>query len=190
MTRELGSSRPILTGRGISTTGIAAVPRSARRGLRRRRPHPTYVCGPGGAAGDLHPERGRIGVAPELQLGRGRCEPSSRRPSLHRANVGLWPDVITRPAQAQHAAQAAVKSHAQGEMTLPPLPPIELPFIRKEPRPRLQRMHQGWSESWDPPRRCRSRCRRRSERPASVPPASAPDSTRIPLPRRLEICDT
>src|SRR5882762_6084968 len=38
-------------------------------------------------------------------------------------------------------------------------------------------MHQGWSESWDPPRRCRSRCRRRSERPASVPPASAPDST-------------
>jgi len=50
---------------------------------------------------------------------------------------------LTRPAQAQHAAQAAVKSHAQGEMTLPPLPPIELPFIRKEPRPRLQRMHQG-----------------------------------------------
>src|SRR5882762_2992431 len=62
-------------------------------------------------------------------------------------------------------------------MTLPPLPPIELPFIRKEPRPRLQRMHQGWSESWDPPRRCRSRCRRRSERSAPVPPASAPDST-------------
>ena len=45
---------------------------------------------------------------------------------------------LTRPAQAQHAAQAAVKSHAQGEMTLPSLPQIELPFIRKEPPPALQ----------------------------------------------------
>jgi type IV secretion system protein VirB10 len=42
---------------------------------------------------------------------------------------------LTRPAQAQHAAQAAVKSKAQAEMTLPPLPPITSPFARKEPSP-------------------------------------------------------
>ena len=39
---------------------------------------------------------------------------------------------LTRPAQAQHAAQAAVKSKAQAEMTLPPLPPITSPFVRKD----------------------------------------------------------
>ena len=39
---------------------------------------------------------------------------------------------LTKPAQAQHAAQAAVKSRAQGEMTLPPLPPIASPFARKD----------------------------------------------------------
>jgi type IV secretion system protein VirB10 len=42
---------------------------------------------------------------------------------------------LTRPAQAQHAAQAAVKSKAQGEMTLPPLPPITSPFIRNASPP-------------------------------------------------------
>ena len=36
---------------------------------------------------------------------------------------------------ASSGSAPAVKSHAQGEMTLPPLPPIELPFIRKEPPP-------------------------------------------------------
>src|SRR5882762_10732183 len=40
---------------------------------------------------------------------------------------------LTRPAQAQHAAQAAVKSHAQGEMTLPPLGPITSPSVRQSP---------------------------------------------------------
>jgi len=39
---------------------------------------------------------------------------------------------LTRPAQAQHAAQAAVKSKAQAEMTLPPLPPITSPFARRD----------------------------------------------------------
>jgi type IV secretion system protein VirB10 len=42
---------------------------------------------------------------------------------------------LTRPAQAQHAAQAAVKSKAQAEMTLPPLPPIASPFVRKDASP-------------------------------------------------------
>jgi|HubBroStandDraft_3_1064219.scaffolds.fasta_scaffold02633_3 type IV secretion system protein VirB10 len=39
---------------------------------------------------------------------------------------------LTRPAQAHQAAQAAAKSRAQGEMTLPPLGPIESPFARKD----------------------------------------------------------
>ncbi len=38
---------------------------------------------------------------------------------------------LTRPAQAHQAAQAAAKSHAQGEMALPSLGPIEAPFARK-----------------------------------------------------------
>ena len=42
---------------------------------------------------------------------------------------------LTRSAQAQHAAQAAVKSRAQAEMTLPPLPPITSPFVRKDASP-------------------------------------------------------
>src|SRR5207302_4113478 len=41
---------------------------------------------------------------------------------------------LTRPAQAQHAAQAAVKSRAQGEMALPRLPPIAAPLVAKEPQ--------------------------------------------------------
>jgi len=84
---------------------------------------------------------------------------------------------LTRPAQAQHAAQAAVKSHAQAEMTLPPLPPMESPFVRKEPRPRLHRTHQRWSASWDPPRPCRSALATPIGTPALVPPAGAPGST-------------
>jgi type IV secretion system protein VirB10 len=42
---------------------------------------------------------------------------------------------LNRPVQAQHAAQAAAKTRAQGEMALPPLGPIESPFVRKEPAP-------------------------------------------------------
>lgn len=40
---------------------------------------------------------------------------------------------LTRPAQAQHTAQAAVRNRAQGEMALPPLGPIQSPFVPKEP---------------------------------------------------------
>jgi type IV secretion system protein VirB10 len=40
---------------------------------------------------------------------------------------------LTRPAQAQRAAQAAVKSRAQGEMALPHLPPISPPVLRADP---------------------------------------------------------
>jgi type IV secretion system protein VirB10 len=40
---------------------------------------------------------------------------------------------LTRPAQAQHAAQAAVKTKAQGEMALPSLGPIASPFARTAP---------------------------------------------------------
>jgi type IV secretion system protein VirB10 len=40
---------------------------------------------------------------------------------------------LTRPAQAQHAAQAAAKSKAQGEMALPSLGPIASPFARTAP---------------------------------------------------------
>src|ERR1700730_8545243 len=39
---------------------------------------------------------------------------------------------LTRPAQARHAAQAAVNGRAQGEMALPPLGPITSPFVRNE----------------------------------------------------------
>jgi type IV secretion system protein VirB10 len=42
---------------------------------------------------------------------------------------------LTRPGQAQHAAQAAAKNHAQGDMPLPPLGPIESPFQRKTSTP-------------------------------------------------------
>ena len=42
---------------------------------------------------------------------------------------------LTRPAQAQHAAQAAVKSRAQGEMALPSLGHIVSPLVPKEPVP-------------------------------------------------------
>jgi type IV secretion system protein VirB10 len=51
--------------------------------------------------------------------------------------VGLltwyYAKALTRPGQAQHAAQAAAKNHAQGEMALPPLGPIESPLVPKEP---------------------------------------------------------
>jgi type IV secretion system protein VirB10 len=43
---------------------------------------------------------------------------------------------LNRPMQAQHAAQAAAKTRAQGEMALPPLGHIESPFVRKEPASR------------------------------------------------------
>jgi type IV secretion system protein VirB10 len=42
---------------------------------------------------------------------------------------------LTRPAEARHAAQTAVKAKAQGEMALPPLGPITSPFIRQDPPP-------------------------------------------------------
>jgi type IV secretion system protein VirB10 len=38
---------------------------------------------------------------------------------------------LMRPAQAHQAAQAAAKNHAQSEMSLPPLPPVESPFARR-----------------------------------------------------------
>jgi len=42
---------------------------------------------------------------------------------------------LTRPREVQHAAQAAVKSRAQGEMALPPLGPIKSPLVAKDPPP-------------------------------------------------------
>ena len=42
---------------------------------------------------------------------------------------------LTRPAQARHAAQAAVKSRAQGEMALPSLGHIVSPLVPKDPPP-------------------------------------------------------
>jgi type IV secretion system protein VirB10 len=42
---------------------------------------------------------------------------------------------LTRPAQAQRAAQAAVKGRAQGEMTLPSLGPIVSPLVPKAAAP-------------------------------------------------------
>jgi type IV secretion system protein VirB10 len=46
--------------------------------------------------------------------------------------VGLlgwyYTKALTRPAQAQHAAQAAAKTRAQGEMALPSLGPIQVPL--------------------------------------------------------------
>jgi type IV secretion system protein VirB10 len=42
---------------------------------------------------------------------------------------------LTRPAQAQHAAQAAVKSRAQGEMALPSLGHIVSPLVPRDPPP-------------------------------------------------------
>jgi type IV secretion system protein VirB10 len=42
---------------------------------------------------------------------------------------------LTKPAQAQHAAQAAVKSRAQGEMALPSLGHIVSPLVPKDPPP-------------------------------------------------------
>jgi type IV secretion system protein VirB10 len=42
---------------------------------------------------------------------------------------------LSRPAQAQHAAQAAVKSRAQGEMALPSLGHIVSPLVPKNPPP-------------------------------------------------------
>ena len=53
--------------------------------------------------------------------------------------VGLltwyYAKALTRPGQVQHAAQAAAKNRAQGEMALPPLGPIESPLVRREPPP-------------------------------------------------------
>jgi len=42
---------------------------------------------------------------------------------------------LTRPAQAQHAAQAAAKNRAQAEMALPPLGPIVSPLVAKATSP-------------------------------------------------------
>ena len=42
---------------------------------------------------------------------------------------------LTRPAETRHAAQAAVKSRAQGEMPLPRLPPISAPSLRAAASP-------------------------------------------------------
>jgi len=42
---------------------------------------------------------------------------------------------LSRPREAQHAAQAAVKSRAKSEMALPRLGPILSPFDRKDPPP-------------------------------------------------------
>lgn len=42
---------------------------------------------------------------------------------------------LSRPARAQHAAQAESQSHARGEMPLPSLGPIDSPFTRKESTP-------------------------------------------------------
>jgi type IV secretion system protein VirB10 len=42
---------------------------------------------------------------------------------------------LSRPGEKQHAAQAAVKSRAQGEMALPPLGPIVSPLVPKDPPP-------------------------------------------------------
>lgn len=51
--------------------------------------------------------------------------------------VGLltwyYAKALSRPRQAQHAAQAAVRSRAQGEMPLPGLGHIESPFAHREP---------------------------------------------------------
>lgn len=42
---------------------------------------------------------------------------------------------LARPAQAHQAAQAAAKNRAQGEMSLPALPPVESPFARRAAAP-------------------------------------------------------
>jgi type IV secretion system protein VirB10 len=42
---------------------------------------------------------------------------------------------LSRPAQVQHAAQAAAKSRAQGDMALPSLGPIVSPLVPKDPPP-------------------------------------------------------
>ena len=42
---------------------------------------------------------------------------------------------LARPAQVQHAAQAAAKNRAQGEMALPRLPPITAPLVSRDPPP-------------------------------------------------------
>lgn len=51
--------------------------------------------------------------------------------------VGLltwyYAKALSRPRQAQHAALAAVRNRAQGEMPLPSLGRIESPFARREP---------------------------------------------------------
>ena len=51
--------------------------------------------------------------------------------------VGLltwyYAKALSRPRQAQHAAQAAVRDRAQGEMPLPSLGRVESPFARREP---------------------------------------------------------
>jgi len=42
---------------------------------------------------------------------------------------------FTRPHQAQHAAELATKTRAQGEMALPGLGPIRIPVVRSDPTP-------------------------------------------------------
>ncbi len=42
---------------------------------------------------------------------------------------------LTRPGEARHAAQVAVKNRAQGEMALPAIPHVASPFVRRDPTP-------------------------------------------------------
>ena len=84
---------------------------------------------------------------------------------------------LTRPAQAQHAAQAAVKSHAQAEMTLPPLPPVESPFVRKEPPPAPAPDASAMERILGPAPAQPVALATPIGTPAPVPRAGAPDST-------------
>ena len=68
-----------------------------------------------------------------------------------------YAQTLTRPSQVQHAAQAAAKNRAQGEMPLPPLGRIESP-LRACARPRPLRPRRPSPLQW---RRCsdlRRRC--------------------------------
>ena len=83
-----------------------------------------------------------------------------------------------------------MKSHAQGEMTLPPLPLTELLFIRTEPRPRPAPDASAMERILGPAPALPVALTTPIGTPGPVPRSGAPDSTQIPLPRRLEICDT
>jgi type IV secretion system protein VirB10 len=77
---------------------------------------------------------------------------------------------LTRPAQAQRAAQAAVKSRAQGEMPLPHLPPITAPVLRADPPSRPAAASDGDATAVE---------RILGSAPA-MPPAEAPAGTVLP----------